>query len=129
MSETPSTLRALLSPLLGRWRHIGRVVVEVLVPLQHLLPPEALVTLVALEGFLVCVDQHVRLQVPLRDRGVGAEVALEAFLPLVSFLVNFQVVSIRERFPALVARQGLLAHVLLLQVLLHVKLSSKGHTT
>jgi len=56
VSETPSTLRALLSLLFGRWRHIGRVVVEVLVPLQHLLPPEALVTLVALEGFLICVD-------------------------------------------------------------------------
>ena len=54
--ETPSTIRALFSFLFGRWRHIGRVVVEVLVPLQHLLPPEALVTLVALEGFLICVD-------------------------------------------------------------------------
>ena len=42
--------------LLRSWRHIGRVVVEVLVPLQQLLLPEALVTLVALEGFLVCVD-------------------------------------------------------------------------
>ena len=56
VSETPSTLRALLSPLFERWRHIGRVVVEVLVPLQQLLPPEALVTQVALEGFLICVD-------------------------------------------------------------------------
>ena len=46
-----------------------------------------------------------------------------------SFLMNIQAVAIREGFPALVARQGLLAHVLLLQVLLHVKLSSKGHTT
>ena len=63
------------------------------------------------------------------DRRIRAEFALEAFLPLVSFLVDFQDVSIRERFPALVARQGLLAHVLLLLVLLHVKLSSKGHTT
>ena len=84
--------------LLRSWRHIGRVVVEVLVPLQQLLLPEALVTLVALEGFLVCVDQHVRLQVPLRDRRVGAEVALEAFLPLVSFLVNLEGVPIREGF-------------------------------
>ena len=81
VSETPSTLRAFVCLLLRSWRHIGRVVVEVLVPLQQLLLPEALVTLVALEGFLVCVDQHVRLQVPLRDRGVGAEVAFKAFFP------------------------------------------------
>ena len=63
------------------------------------------------------------------DRRIRADFALKALLPLVSFLVDFQVVSIRERFPTLGARQGLLTHVLLLLVLFHVKLSSKGHTT
>ena len=40
----------------------------------------------------------MRLKVPLRDRRVRAEVALEAFLPLVSFLVNLEGVTIREGF-------------------------------
>ena len=56
MPETPSTLRALFSLLFGRWRHIVRVVVKVLVPLKHLLLPEALVTLVALVTTQVSVN-------------------------------------------------------------------------
>ena len=56
VSEASVTLCTLVGLLLGRWRDIGGVVVEVLVPLEKLLLPEALVTLIALEGFLICVD-------------------------------------------------------------------------
>ena len=90
MSEASVTLRTLVCLLFRRRRHVGGVVVEVLVPLEQLLLPEALVALVALVGLLVSVYQHVGLQVPLGDRAVRTQVALEAFLTLVSFLVHFQ---------------------------------------
>ena len=57
--ETPLTLGALVGFLLGRRGGVSRVVMEVLVPLQQLLFPKALVALVALKRFLVCVYQHV----------------------------------------------------------------------
>ena len=44
-------LRTLVRLLLGLWRHVVRVVVEVLVPLQQLLLPERLVAELALELF------------------------------------------------------------------------------
>ena len=69
-------------------------------PLQQLFLSKALVALVTLERFLICVYEHVRLKVPLGDGGVGTEVTLEAFLPLVGFLVNFQRVPVREGFSA-----------------------------
>ncbi len=50
--------------------------------------PEALIALVTVERLLVGVDEHVRFQMALRDRGVRAEVALEALLALVRLLVN-----------------------------------------
>ena len=63
--ETPATLWALVGLLLGgRW-YIGRVMVQILVPFQELLLSEALVTLITLEWLLVCVDQHVGLQMAL----------------------------------------------------------------
>ena len=89
MPETPSTLRALVGLLLRRRGHVGWVVIKILVPFQKLLLSEALVTLVTLEWFLVCVNQHVRLKVALGYGLVGTEVALKAFLSLVRFLVNF----------------------------------------
>ena len=72
MPELPSTLRALVGLLLRRRGHVGWVVIKILVPFQKLLLSEALVTLVTLERFLVCVYQHVRLKVALGDGRVGA---------------------------------------------------------
>ena len=94
VSEASVALRALVGFLLRRRRDIGGVVVEVLVPLEKLLLPEALVTLIALERLLVRVDQHVALQVALGDRAVGAEVTLEALLTLVGLLVHFEGVPV-----------------------------------
>ena len=68
MSEAAAALGTLVRLLLGGGRYVGGVVVEVLVPLQQLLLSEALVALVALEWLLVCVDQHVGLEVALRQR-------------------------------------------------------------
>ena len=90
VSEASVTLRTFVRLLFRRRRHVGGVVVEVLVPLEQLLLSEALVALVALVGLLVGVDQHVGLQVPLRDRAVRTQVALEAFFTLMRFLVHFQ---------------------------------------
>ena len=90
MSEASVALGTLVGLLLGRGRHIGGVVVEVLVPLEELLLSEALVALITLIRLLVGVDQHVGLQVPLRDRAVRTQVALEAFFTLMRFLVHFQ---------------------------------------
>ena len=75
---------------LGQGGNVVGVVVEILVPLEQLLLPEALFAQIALEGLLVGVDQHVRLEVALTDRGVGAEVALEALLALVRLLVHLE---------------------------------------
>ena len=94
VSEASVALRTLVGFLLGWGRDIGGVVVEVLVPLEELLLPEALVTLIALERLLVRVDQHVALEVALGDRAVGAEVTLEALLTLMSLLVHFQGVPV-----------------------------------
>ena len=96
--ETPSTLGALVGFLLWRWRNICWVVIKVLMPLQQLLLSKALVALVTLERFLVCVYQHVRLKVTLGDGRVRAEITFETFLPFVSFLVNFQCIPVREGF-------------------------------
>ena len=94
VSEASVALSALVGLLLRSRRHIGGVVVEVLVPLEQLLLPEALVTLIALIRLLVSVDQHVTLQVALGDGAVGAEVTLEALLSLVGLLVHFQCVPV-----------------------------------
>ena len=71
-------------------RDISGIVVEILVPLEQLLLPEALVALITLERFLVGVDQHVGLEVPLGDGAVGTEVALEALFTVVRLFVNLQ---------------------------------------
>ena len=89
MPEASVTLWTLMCLLFRRRRHVGGVVVEVLVPLEQLLLSEALVALVALVGLLVGVDQHVGLQVSLGDRAVWTQVALEAFLSLMTSLVDF----------------------------------------
>ena len=74
------------------------------------------IALVALKRFLVCVYQHVRLKVALGDGRVRAEVAFEAFLPFVSFLVNFQCVPVRESFSTHLAVHRSLTCVQLLNV-------------
>ena len=89
MSEASITLWTLVCLLFRRRRHVGGVVVEVLVPLEQLLLSEALVALVALVGLLVRVDKHMGLQVSLGDRAVRTQVALEAFLSLMTSLVDF----------------------------------------
>ena len=85
VSEAAATLGTLVGFLLGGWRHVGRVVVQVLVTFQQLLLAESIVTL---ERFLVGVNRHVGLQVEFGDGGVGIEVALEVLFSLVSFLVS-----------------------------------------
>lgn len=62
VSESASALGALVRLLSGLWRHVGRIVIEVLVTLEQLLLPEALVTLFASIRLLVGVDEHVRLE-------------------------------------------------------------------
>ena len=94
MSKASVAFGTLVGLLLGRGRHIGGVVVEVLVPLEELLLSEALVALITLIRLLVGVDQHVALQVTLGDGAVGAEVALEALLTLMSLLVDFECVPV-----------------------------------
>ena len=75
---------------LGQGRNVVGVVVEILMSFEELLLPEALVAEIALEWLLVGVDEHVGLKVPLADRGVGAEVALEALFALVGLLVHLR---------------------------------------
>ena len=43
-----------------------------------------------LKRFLVCVDEHVRFQMTLRDRRVRTEITFETLLALVRFLVNLK---------------------------------------
>ena len=43
-----------------------------------------------LKGLLVCVDEHVRFQMTLRDRRVRAEITFETLLALVRLLVNLK---------------------------------------
>ena len=90
MPEGSTALRALVRLLLRGRRRVVGVVVEVLMPLEELLLTEHLITLVTFERFLVRVDEHVRLEVALRDRRVRTQVALEALLALVCLLVNLQ---------------------------------------
>ena len=94
MSKASVAFGTLVGLLLGRGRHIGGVVVEVLVPLEELLLSEALVALITLIRLLVGVDQHVALQMTLGDGAVGAEVALEALLTLMGLLVDFKCVPV-----------------------------------
>ena len=95
VSEAFVAVRTLVGLLLGSRRHIiGGVMVEVLMPLQQLLLPEALVTLIALIRLLVSVDQHVALKLTLRDGAVGAQVTLETLFSLVGLLVHFQGVPV-----------------------------------
>ena len=96
MPEASVALRTLVCLLLGRRRDVGWVVVEVLMPLEELLLPEALVTLIALIRLLVRVNQHVALQMTLGDRAVRAEVTLETLLSLVGLLVHFQSVPVMD---------------------------------
>ena len=70
--KTLSTLEALVGLLPGLRGDVSWVVTKVLVPLQMLLLSEALVALVTLKRFLVCVHQHVGLEVASGDGGVGA---------------------------------------------------------
>lgn len=79
-----------------------------------------------LEGLLVGVYEHVGLEVPLRDGGVGAEVALEALLPLVGLLVHLEGVSVREGLAAHLAVHGPVRGVQLLDVKAEVGLAPAG---
>ena len=63
VAEIPAKLWALMGLFLKGRLCMGRVVVQFLVPFQELLLSKALITLITLEWLLVCVDQHVGLQI------------------------------------------------------------------
>lgn len=56
VSERLPALGALVRLLSGRRGHVQRVMVQVLMPLQQLLLSEGLITLVALEWFLISMN-------------------------------------------------------------------------
>ena len=68
--------------------------VQTLVPFQELPLSKALITLITLEWLLVFVDQHVGLQVALRNGSVWAGVTLGTPFSRVFFLMNFRCVSV-----------------------------------
>ncbi len=57
-----------------------------------------LIAELALVGLLVSMNEHVRLQVTLRRRGIGTQVTLEAFLSVMSLAVHLKGISVRKCF-------------------------------
>ena len=90
VSKRTAALGTLVRLLARLRRDVVGVVVEVDVPLQQLLLPERLVAVLADVRLLVGVDQHVRLQVALRDGRVRTQVALETLLALVGLAVQLK---------------------------------------
>lgn len=124
VSEASATLRTFMRLFLRRWWHVCWVVIQVLVSLQQLFLSEALITLIALVRFLVCVYQHMGLKVALGYGTVGAKVALKTLFPLVTLLVNLQGVPVRESLPTHLAMHRPLTCVKLLHVKPQVRLSA-----
>lgn len=116
VTERPVTLGTLVGLFLWHRWDIGWIVIKVLMTSEKLTLPEALVTLITLKGLLVCVDEHMRFQMTLRDRRVRAEIAFETLLALVSLLVNLHRVSVRKCFSAHFALHWPLGGVQLLNV-------------
>lgn len=88
MAKRFTTFWALVPLFSRRWRHVVRIVIQILMASEKLLLSETLITLIALIRFLVGVNQHVRFQMALRDRRVSTQVALETFLSFVGFTVQ-----------------------------------------
>lgn len=59
VAEGPSAFGALVRLFSRRWWDVRRIVVEVLVAFEELFLPEGLITLLALIGLLIRVDEHV----------------------------------------------------------------------
>ncbi len=96
---------------------------------QELLLPEALVAGVTLERLLVGVNKHVGFEMPLADARIGTQVALKAFLSLVSLLVDFEGVAIGEGFPAHFAMKCPLRGVQLEHMQPEIRLTPAGRGT
>ena len=90
VTEGFATFWTFMSLLTRRRRHIIRIVIQVLMAPKKLFLSEALITLIALIWLLISVNKHVRFQVTLRDRSIGAQIAFEAFLSFVSLAMQLQ---------------------------------------
>jgi hypothetical protein len=86
------------------------------VSFQELLLTETLIALIAVVRFLICVDEHVRLQVAGRYRSVRTEVALVTLFTLVGLVVYLVTISIGEGFAAPFAFKRFVGSVKLLDV-------------
>ena len=111
MRKSLLTIQALEGLLPRHWGDVSWVVIKILVSLQQLFLPEPLLTLVTLKRFPICVYQHVGLEVSSGDGRVWAEVTLEALLPLMGFLVDFEGATIWEGFSTHLAVNWFLAGV------------------
>lgn len=72
------------------------------------------------------MNEHVRLEVTCRGRGVVAEVTLEALLTLVRLEVCLELVTIGKGLVAALAGQHLVARVQLLHVNAEISLTAAG---
>lgn len=90
VAEGFATFRAFMSLLTWRRRHVVGIVIQVLMATEKLFLPEALITLIALIWLLISVNKHVRFQMTLRDRSIGAQIAFKAFLSFVSLAMQLQ---------------------------------------
>lgn len=96
MTEGFLTRRAIMVLFTRRYSNVIRVMIDVFVALQQLLLAKSLLTEVAIERLLVGMNQHVRLQVPSRDRSVSAEFAAVTFFAFMRFCMNLIAVAIWE---------------------------------
>lgn len=90
MAEGFATFRAFMALLTRGRRHVIGIVIQVLMATKKLFLPEALIALIALIWLLISVNKHVRFQVTLRDRSIGAQIAFEAFFPFVSLAMQLK---------------------------------------
>ena len=98
VAEGFATFRAFMPLFTRGWRHVVGIVIEVLMTPKKLLLPKALITLIALIWFLISMDKHVRFQVTLRDRSIGAQIAFEALFSFVGLAVELQMKYIKSGF-------------------------------
>lgn len=96
VSESAPTLRTFVCFLLGRGRNVAGIVIEVLVAFEQLLLPKGLIALRTLVWLLVGMDEHVRLEMPRRNRGIWAQLTSETLLTFVGFIMQLVAVAVRE---------------------------------
>ena len=77
---------------------------------------EAPITLITIIRYLFHVHQHMSLKVALGESGVGAMVTLETLFPILTLLMNMEVVTVREGLPTHLTRNLLLNLMKLLHV-------------